>query len=125
MKKTVALVTLLLSVAACTQKAKPPASMTPAEVMGLLQNDFAVLIDVRPADVAGGGKAQPARNIPAAELDAEKISQTISKEKQVVFYGAGRDEAIQAANRLAEKGYKTGYLEGYDAWVSAGLPISP
>lgn len=113
----------LLVLTACTSK-KPVTRMEPAEAMGQLRNDFAVLWDVRDtADLQRTGTAQMAQNVPADRWESQVES--LSREKLVVVFDGGDADprAEMVADGLSAKGFRVAILPGFDAWKAAGLPV--
>lgn len=121
----------LTALIACTKQNThaDPTKMTAREAMGLVANDFGMIVDVREKEeIDEEGMAAPAKwlALSAIEKDAGalgKLVEGVSKEKQIVFYCVSGSRAEMAAKKLASQGYKTGYFTGFYEWKNAGLPI--
>jgi rhodanese-related sulfurtransferase len=118
---------VLATLSACTRSATPVASVSPKETEGLLRNNFALLVDVRESDEVTEGIAAPARWAPLSKMENEAdwkaFASSLPKDKQIVFYCASGGRAQRVAEKLAQLGFKTGNMGGYDDWKSAGLPV--
>lgn len=129
--------TLLLAfinLVACTKQDKQsaePTKMTAREAMGLVANDFGIIVDVREKEeIDQDGVAAPAKWLPLSTIEKDgealnKLVQGLSKDKQVVFYCISGARAETAAKKLSGLGYKTGYFTGIYEWTKAGLPTRP
>jgi rhodanese-related sulfurtransferase len=82
-----------------------------------------VLVDLRPALAFRKGRLPGARSIPLADL-ARRAAE-VPRSGRVVLYGETIIEASEAAKLLEPQGYRNiGVLEdGFDGWVTAGLPV--
>ncbi len=121
------LVALAFALSACPPKEGPVTTVTPAEVEGLLRNDFATLVDVRePEEIAESGMAAGAVSIPMSKIRAgdaswkEFLAKT-SKDKQLVFYCTAGGRAGEAAKLATNDGHRAANMGGFDDWVKAGL----
>ncbi|TCJ16874.1 ArsR family transcriptional regulator [Rubrobacter taiwanensis] len=97
------------------------------ELLELLREDAAVVLDVRPEEEYRAGHIAGARSVPLERLEEylcdapEEI-----REKQIVAYCRGpycvfSDEAVRL---LTGKGYRASrLLEGFPEWRAAGLPV--
>jgi rhodanese-related sulfurtransferase len=97
------------------------------EAMGMLRNDFAVLIDVRNDDQQKDGIAQGALLMPSSKIEADgpdwkEFLSRIPKEKRLIVYGANPADSAKAAEQLAAKGFDVGNIGTFDDWTKAGLP---
>ena len=103
--------------------------VSPREAMGLLSNQFAVLVDVREeGEIKESGIASGATSIPLSKIEAgdpkwQEFQKRLSKDKQVIFYCRSGGRAGSAAQRLADQGYKAANMGGFDDWKDAGLPV--
>ena len=89
-----------------------------------LIDEGAELIDVRRPYEWEGGHLEGARNVELNEVTA--ASDSIAKDRPVLFYcrGGGRSQMAAAAFRQA--GYDAYNLAGgIEAWVADGQPIEP
>lgn len=96
------------------------------ELMDLMKDDAAVVLDVRPEEEYRAGHIAGARSVPVEELEEYLCDlPEEAKEREVVAYCRGAycvfsDEAVSL---LKEKGYRASRLaEGYPEWRAAGLP---
>lgn len=117
----------LLGAAACTTSNKKIPPVTPTEAMGLIRNDFAVLVDVREESEVKEGMAEPAQWMPLGKIKAnapewQALLAKTPKDKQIVFYCARGRRAGEAAELTTALGYKSGNMGGYSEWVNAKLP---
>jgi rhodanese-related sulfurtransferase len=84
----------------------------------------AQLIDVRRAYEFEGGRIAGARNIEMNELAA--ASESIDRDKPVIFYCRGGNRSGMAADAFREAGYDAHHVAGgIQAWADAGLPLEP
>lgn len=102
--------------------------MTPHEAYGVLQNGFAVLVDVRESEEVKSGIATPAQWMPTSKIESQSVEwqefvKKLSKDKQVIFYCAKGGRAGRVAALLAKEGFKTANMGGYADWAQAGLPV--
>lgn len=129
MKKFIILVVALVSFAACTKSQAPqaPRQMAPQEVMGMMANDFAVVVDVREpderAEVIDKARSMPMSKIEADSPEWKSFVDTLPKDKTIVFHCAAGGRAQSAAEKLSAQGFKTAYFDGPDQWKGAGLPL--
>ena len=102
-------------------------SLEPAsrgELIAMLRDDLATVLDVRPEDEFAVGHLPGALNIPLAEL--ERRLEDLPSSKEVIAYCRGpycvlSFEAVQA---LRSRGFRVRRLEdGYPEWKAAGLPV--
>jgi len=96
----------------------------------MLRNDFAVLVDVREADEIANGMAEGAQWMPYNSKmlpnspEFETWLKTLPKDKEIILYcRSGRRSGIAAAEILANKGFKTANMGGFEEWEKAGLPV--
>jgi rhodanese-related sulfurtransferase len=84
----------------------------------------ATLIDVRRDYEWEGGRIAGARHIEVNELVAQ--SESIPKDRAIVFYCRGGNRSAMAAAAFREAGYDAHNMAGgIQAWVDAGLEIEP
>ncbi|MBY0472003.1 rhodanese-like domain-containing protein [bacterium] len=120
---------IFVGVVGCNKVSSKVRPVTAQEAYGMLRNDFAVLVDVREEEeVRDSGVAAPAKWIPMSKISSDSADwksfvQTLSKDKEVIFYCAGGLRAGEAASNLAAKGYKTANMGGFYEWSKAGLPV--
>jgi rhodanese-related sulfurtransferase len=122
---------VLISLGGCHMKTEkiPVAAVTAKETAGLLSNQFAVLVDVREEDeVKESGMAQGALWIPTSKIEDnapewQSFVKSAPKDKQIIFYCKMGGRAGRAAQRMADLGYKTGNMGGFESWTKEKLPI--
>ena len=102
--------------------------MDPKEAVGMVANDFAVIVDVREEDeVRSSGMAAQAQWIPMSKIKGNDkqwldFLSGVSKDKTLIFYCAAGGRAGKVASEVAAKGFKAGNMGGFKDWVAAGLP---
>ena len=102
-------------------------SVTPAEAAQRVAAGKALLIDVRePAEWEATGVAAPAYLLALSDLRGErrewKAFLAANKERELLLYCRSGNRSGQAANLLAQEGFKTVNVGGFAAWQKAGLP---
>jgi len=124
------LICFLLAFSSCTKNHDPAtSSITPIETVGLLNNDFAILIDVREQVEIESGMADGAMWMPSSAATEDNprwrsFVEGLDKNKEIVLYCKSGGRAGQVAKKLSALGFKTRNMGGYSAWVSAGLPVT-
>lgn len=116
----------------CFQKSGKLSDLTPREAMGLLRNDFAILIDLRAPAAAGetaevrGDAPDPSLAIPAErflEGDFETVRQTLPQGKQILLCCEAPEAVSRVARKLNDAGFDVGRVGTLDDWRGAGLPV--
>jgi rhodanese-related sulfurtransferase len=120
----------IMALAGCTKKegVRPVEKLSAFEAYGSVQNDFAILVDVREEPELKKGLAQPALWFPTSKIEADgeewkQFVKGLPKKKQIIFYCAGGSRAQDAAEKLAAEGYRTGNMGGFSDWQALGLPV--
>lgn len=119
----------MLSLQACTkQKAGSTREVSVSETQGLLNNDFAILLDVREQDELAAGMAAPALWFPTSKAvsgsaEWEAFLEKLPKDKEIVIYCASGGRAGRVASELAGRGYRTANMGGFFDWAKAGMPV--
>lgn len=97
------------------------------ELLELLREDAAVVLDVRPEEEYRAGHIAGARSVPVQELEEYLCDlPEETQDKEVVAYCRGpyclfSDEAVSLLN---ERGYRASRLsEGFPEWRAAGMPV--
>ena len=129
-KKTLNLILacFLLMIASCTSNRSPQPTrpITPFEVQGMLNNDFAIIVDVRePSERAE--RIEKARPLPMSSIESnapelQSLLKDVAKDKTLVFCCS--NNAQKAAEKIASQGLKTAYFENLEDWRKAGLPLT-
>lgn len=90
----------------------------------MINQQNAVVIDIRPLATYQNGHIPHSRNVPLAELD--KKSSSLPKDKPVILACDRGQTAVGAAAKLRQEGFtNVSVLEGgLAAWIGAGLPTS-
>jgi rhodanese-related sulfurtransferase len=82
------------------------------------------LIDVRRPYEYEGGRLAGAENIEMNELTA--ASESIDRDRPVLFYCRSGNRSGMAADAFREAGYDAYHLAGgIEAWAAAGKPLDP
>jgi rhodanese-related sulfurtransferase len=100
--------------------------LSPADAVRLINDQNAIVLDVRsPADFKKGHILN-ALNIPAARLEERLGEISRFKERPVLCYCALGSVAPQACVRLRKLGFATVYVlkGGLNAWQGASLPVT-
>ncbi len=103
-------------------------SITPHELMGILQQDNVLVVDVRDApELAETGKVKGALNVSRGMLEfrADETTpyhnQAFSKDKTLVLYCASGGRSALGGKALMELGYRdVRNLGAFKDWVEAG-----
>lgn len=90
----------------------------------MINQQNAMVIDIRPLATYQNGHIPQSRNIPLAELD--KKTANLPKDKPIILACDRGQTAVGPAARLRQAGFtNVSVLEGgLNAWISAGLPTS-
>ena len=91
-----------------------------------LMNQGALVIDLRPKDAFDAGHIGDARNVPAADLEAQAASLKKWRDKNIIAYDEAGSGGAGAARTLAKLGFTQVFnLEGgLNAWVKDNLPLT-
>lgn len=108
-----------------------PRTVSPLDVYQQLGRDAqSILIDVRTAAEYQAMHAHGARLVPLDEFDADRVMSSLEdsglgRDKPIYITCHSGRRAVQAAERLAERGYPNVAVVqgGIQAWASAGLPV--
>lgn len=106
------------------QKKRAGGSVTTTQAVQLINQQDAVVVDVRPLATYQNGHVPHSRNLPLAELTNKAAS--LPKDKPVIVVCDRGQIALGAAAKLRQTGLThVAVLEGgLNAWVAAGLPTS-
>lgn len=116
----------------CKPAENPPkvSRVTPLESVGLLQNDFAVLVDIRAQEETLSGMANRAIGMPfpkpgneAALTDWLKRAESLPRDKQIIVYGNNGEDSAAAASELAKRGFRASDMGAFADWARAKLPV--
>jgi rhodanese-related sulfurtransferase len=91
-----------------------------------LMNQGALVLDLRPKQSFDAGHIGDARNVPAADLEAQADSLKKWRDKNIITYDDSGVGGAGAARTLAKLGFtKVFSLEGgLNAWVKDNLPLT-
>jgi len=100
--------------------------LNPMEVTRLMNQEKAILIDVRTADDYASGHILNAINIPGGELENRKKELEKHKKNPVVLYCSHGNDSVKAGRILKYAGYENIFAlkAGLESWRSANLPIT-
>jgi rhodanese-related sulfurtransferase len=97
---------------------------SPQQVKELLEVAEIELIDVREPSEWEAGRIAGARLVPLGEISAQ--AETISRERQVVFYCRSGVRSAMATEAFTQAGWDAHNLAGgLLQWSGAGLPLEP
>jgi len=91
----------------------------------LMNNDNALLLDVREAKEAAAGRLPNAVQIPLSELKTRAGELAKSVKRPVIVYCDRGQRSRGAVGVLGKQGFERVYLlrGGFNAWRDAGLPV--
>ena len=103
-------------------------SISPREALGLVSNQFAVIVDVREKDEIAAGMAGPAQWIANTKIEAndqewKDFVAKLPKNKKIICYCRSGARSGRAAAKLAAMGFKAANMGGFEGWVSENLPV--
>lgn len=100
-------------------------ALPPAEAVRVMNQDGALVLDVREDNEFTGGRIGGARHIPLGVLKQKVSDIERFKEAPVVVYCRTGARSAVAASQLVAAGFTdvTNLQGGIQAWQSAGLPI--
>ena len=130
MKTFFALALLALSTG-CFERIRPPQPIAPLEAMGLLQNDFAILVDLRePQESEVTGRPLKARAHPLSALEKDtaawkEFASKLERSKAVVLLGNSPRDLDRIGLKLSQEKFDVRILGAFSAWKNAGLPLQP
>jgi rhodanese-related sulfurtransferase len=120
----IALIPLLLP--ACKKPIPDVAHLTPMEAVGMLRNDFAVLVDAREEprviEVAEGAFVVPASKLGPGDPAWNQVAERAGKDKQIIVYAENTAAAETVARKISGMGLRSGTLGTLEDWKKAGLP---
>ncbi len=108
------------------QAAKNFSSLTPAGAIQLMNNEDAVLLDVREPAETVGGKIAKAIQIPVGSVGQRVGELDKHKDKNIIVYCNTGSRAGVACRELNKAGFDKVYSlsGGMTAWQDAHLPVS-
>ena len=91
--------------------------------IALMNDENALLLDVRTSDQFARGRVAQAKNVPVADV-ASRAAELIKSASIVVMGDAGANAGKAASALRAAGAAKVVVLDGgYSAWQAAGLPV--
>lgn len=100
--------------------------LTPADAVQKINREKAVIVDVRSADEFAPSHIKGAKNIAAADLEAQLPGAVKSKSLPIILVCASGLRAQKAAATVQKLGYTNVHVlaGGLGAWKSASLPLT-
>ena len=100
------------------------ATISPTRALQLINNDDAVIVDVRDSGEYREGHIPDARNITVKELPNRLGELNKFKERPIITYCATGNRSTSASAVLKKNGFATVYSlqGGLNAWKTANLP---
>lgn len=100
-----------------------PVAIPPAEAARLVEQDLAVLLDVREPGEWKAGHAPRARHVPLGQL-ADRLDTLANDERLIIGVCRSGGRSARATAQLARKGHRAANLAGgMTAWAASGLPV--
>ncbi len=115
----------------CFERVHPPKPIAPLEAMGLLQNGFALLIDVREKqEIEATGRPLRAQShslsmIEKDETQWREFTRKLERSKAIVLLGNSPRDLDRIGQKLSESKFDVRILGAFSAWKNAGLPLEP
>ena len=129
MKRTLPTLFLLLLTSACFERVRPPQPIAPLEALGQIQNDFALLVDLREKEESES-TGYPLKALPHVRSKIEENAEswkafvgTLDKSKSIILIGNSPRELDRVALKLSEAHFEVKVLGAFSVWKNAGLPM--
>lgn len=108
----------------------PLSSITAIEAHKMVQQDRAILVDVRERNEVEKGLAMQAQWMPLSEMENDNLRYIdflnhLPKNKTIILYCASGKRAKKAQRKLEDRGYQTENIGGFVDWTAAQLPTRP
>ncbi|MCP5162773.1 MAG: rhodanese-like domain-containing protein [Hahellaceae bacterium] len=115
----------LLGALFLTERQKSGASLSPQQVVNLMNNDDAVVIDIREKKEFSEGKITGSIHIPFTALKDRASELEKYREKCVILVDKAGQHSAMAGKQLGEKGFtRVARLSGgISEWKNANLPL--
>lgn len=96
------------------------------QAVQILNQDTAVIIDVREDSEVRNGKIKGAKHIPLAQIKTRLVELESAKTKPVLVYCRSGSRSSHACALLSKAGFEnvSNLAGGITAWESANLPVS-
>jgi len=119
-----ALLIALIALFLYTEQRKSGKSIGTAELVRLMNNDQAVVVDVRPSTEFDSGHIHGSRNIPHNKLVSRIAELEKSRDKTIVVVDKLGQHSSGAGKTLGREGYSVQRLGGgINEWQNASLPL--
>ena len=97
------------------------------ETFGFLNNDFAILIDIR-TDNEISVMAERSFRFSKADIENnlenwKQFTNSLSKEKEIIFCASDEEQAKKIATIVSKRGNKSAYMTNFQDWIDNNLPI--
>ncbi len=120
----VSILVLLIYAFAFSERIKGGKPISALELTRLMNNEQAVLLDIRDSKEYNEGHVTSAINIPHAKLDSRIAELDKYRERQVVIADKLGQHAGAAGKKLRKAGFEVRRLRGgMMEWSSQGLPL--
>lgn len=111
-----------------SKDAKKGEKISPKIAFEEIQNQKAVLVDVREESEIKIGMADSALWLATSEIEkntqnAKTFVERLPKDKKIIIYCGAGVRAGRFAEKLSKQGYITANMGGFDVWKAAGLPL--
>lgn len=108
------------------RKLRGVSALNPTQVLQLINQQDAVVVDIRDSGQYKAGHLPDARHIPYAELDQRMKELNKFKDKPLILYCQTDTRASSAGAKLKKAGFATVHAlrGGLPAWQQASLPVS-
>lgn len=108
------------------RKLRGVSALNPTQALQLINQQDAVVVDIRDGGQYKAGHLPDARHIPFAELDQRMKELNKFKDKPIILYCQTDTRASSAGAKLKKAGFQTVHAlrGGLPAWQQASLPIS-
>jgi len=105
-------------------RGRPGSGVGTSQAIQMMNQNHAVLVDVRSPELFQAGHIPQSRNVPLDDL--EKKAASLPRNKPLIVVCAQNRDAAKATARLRAHGHaEVVVLEGgVNAWTQAGLPLS-
>lgn len=102
-------------------------SITTIEANTLIQNNQAILVDIREASEIASGMAAPAVWYAKSNIDSNEQQfadfLNLNKDKTIILYCRSGRRASVIVDRMQARGFLLYNMGGYQDWLNAGLPV--
>ena len=120
----VSVLLVLIYVFAFTEQKKAGKQLSVHELTRMLNNDEAVLVDLRDSKEFALGAITGALNIPLAKLDTRISELEKHRDKIIVLVDKIGQQSAQAGRKLRKEGYDAQRLRGgMGEWLHQSLPV--